>query len=93
MLWGILGIVAALMLIAVLFQQLRPLHAVTDPHHGSLDFEARRLLLDDAPIPDDAKEAILKPFPARVSQEVVASDEPTSEELGDDSRLRVFDEL
>lgn len=91
MVWGILGTVAALMLLAVLFQQLRPLRVDTDPHHAGLDFESRSNVLN-APIPDDAKEAILKPFPARVSQES-ASDGPTSVQVGEDSRLRVFDEL
>jgi hypothetical protein len=78
------------MLIAILAQQLRPLHIAKGTHH-TLDFESRSKLLN-APIPDDAKEAIIKPFPARISEDVGPA-LPPAPELGEDSRLQVFDEL
>jgi hypothetical protein len=87
--WAILATIASLVLLAILFQQLRPLH----PDHETnlnLSFSQRGNILD-APIPASAKEAIMNPLPPNRQKEVHT--EQPEPELEDDERLRVFDEL
>lgn len=89
-LWGILAAIAGLILVAILFQQLRPTHVSKVPKHA-LNFELRDKLVD-APIPEDAKDAIVKPLAARSSKSV-APPPSNIPDLKDDPRLRIFDEL
>jgi hypothetical protein len=87
--WGFLATITGLVLLAILFQQLRPLH----PDHETnpkLSFSERAKILD-APIPDIAKEAIMNPIPPDIQTEVRV--EQPVVELEDDERLRVFNEL
>ena len=87
--WGILGTITGMLLIAILFQQLRPLHPDHDIDRG-LSFSSRADILN-APIPDIAKEAILNPIPPDIRKEVrTVQSVPV---LEDDERLRIFDEL
>ena len=91
-LWGILSIVAGIIVFVILLQQLKPIHSAHS--HTSLDFGSRDLLVDleDAPIPNSAKEAITGPLTARPTQTVEAPPIPSST-LVDDSGLHMFDEL
>ncbi|KAH7123820.1 hypothetical protein B0J11DRAFT_529996 [Dendryphion nanum] len=90
--WGTIGVLVGLILITILFHQLKPMHS---PHHQpSLDFKSRDLLFDleDAPIPLSAKEAIIGPLSAQPTQIVEAPPLATST-LADDPGLHMFDEL
>jgi hypothetical protein len=84
-----LGSIAALVFALVLFHQLKLVQVV---HHTrpTPDFASRAKIMD-APIPDIAKEAIIGPSTSRSELKPV----PTiaADILGDDERLRVFDEL
>ncbi|KAF2847897.1 hypothetical protein T440DRAFT_470706 [Plenodomus tracheiphilus IPT5] len=86
--WGILGSIVAVIVALVFFHQLKPIHANEHPH-TALDFASRSAVLD-APIPDIAKEAIMRPATRATSSITETSPQPTMEE---DERLRIFDEL
>ncbi|KAF2442553.1 hypothetical protein P171DRAFT_434031 [Karstenula rhodostoma CBS 690.94] len=92
-LWGVVGALLGLVLLSILFQQLRPVHPDTG-HTRALDFASREQILN-APIPDIAKEAIMRPNQAK-EQLDVRIESPSaraSAALPEDDRLRVFDEL
>ncbi|KAF2730164.1 hypothetical protein EJ04DRAFT_515424 [Polyplosphaeria fusca] len=87
--WGILGTVLGLVVIAILFQQLRPLH-LNKPKH-KLDFSSREQIWE-APIPEAAKEALLETSPTCTLKMDTPISRPVAD-LEDDKRLRIFDEL
>ncbi|KAF2682666.1 hypothetical protein K458DRAFT_341384 [Lentithecium fluviatile CBS 122367] len=87
--WGTFGTIIGLILLAILFQQLKPVHPDLEPNVG-LDFSFRAKLLD-APIPDIAKEAIMSPATPNIRIQTPPV-KPTTK-LEDDHRLRIFDEL
>lgn len=91
-LWGTLSIIAGVIIIIILLQQLKPIHSTHS--RTTLDFGSRDLLVDieDAPIPHSAKEAITGPLTARPTQ-VVEPPPLASSTSVDDSGLRMFDEL
>jgi hypothetical protein len=78
-----------LILLAIVFQQLKPTPPDPEPN-PNLSFSSRAKILD-APIPDIAKEAIMNPIPPDIRKEETLV-KPVIE-LGDDERLRIFDEL
>ncbi|KAF2791550.1 hypothetical protein K505DRAFT_280472 [Melanomma pulvis-pyrius CBS 109.77] len=89
-LWGILGSIAGLIIIAILFQQLKPMHLASPKN--TLDFGSRAGVLN-APIPDAVKEALIK---SSTTTRNSRKDTPVSKSLTsteEDHRLRVFDEL
>ncbi|KAL5379788.1 hypothetical protein DPSP01_008258 [Paraphaeosphaeria sporulosa] len=92
-LWGIIGALLSLVLLSILFQQLRPVHPDTG-HTHALDFASREQILN-APIPDMAKEAIMRPNKAKEQLDVRIESPSARAEAGvpEDDRLRVFDEL
>jgi hypothetical protein len=93
-LWGIIGALLSLVLLSILFQQLRPVHPDT-AHTRALDFASRKQILS-APIPDIAKEVIMRPNQAREQLDVRIESPSASASAGlqeDDRLRRVFDEL
>ncbi|KAF1959081.1 hypothetical protein CC80DRAFT_440307 [Byssothecium circinans] len=90
-LWAIIGTVALVILLAIVFQQFKPLHA--NHPHKALNFISREET-PDAPISDIAKEAV---FSSSSTTPGVRIETPTQSqsltELGIDERFRVFDEL
>lgn len=92
-LWGIIGALLSLVLLSILFQQLRPVHPDTG-RTPALGFASREQILS-APIPDIAKEVIMQPNQGREQLDVrIAS--PSARALAgvqEDDRLRIFDEL
>ncbi|KAF2636099.1 hypothetical protein P280DRAFT_473247 [Massarina eburnea CBS 473.64] len=87
--WGIIGAIALLVLLSILFQQFKPLHV--DSPHKDLNFVSREKILD-APIPDMAKEAIYSSSRTTPSVRVETAAKAVTE-LGNEDRFRVFDEL
>ncbi|KAF9736206.1 hypothetical protein PMIN02_010129 [Paraphaeosphaeria minitans] len=92
-LWGIIGALLSLVLLSILFQQLRPVHPDTG-HTRALDFASRKQILN-APIPDMAKDAILKPNKAKEQLDVRIELPSSGADTGSpaDDSLRIFDEL
>lgn len=90
MLWGVLGTIAGVIIFAILFQQLKPTHVTKDPSSAP-NFGLRDALVD-APIPEDAKEAIIGPLTTESSPRV-ESPPSITRGMDDDNRLRIFDEL
>lgn len=90
MLWGILGMIACLMIIAILFQQLRPSHN-TKYMRDDVKFTSRSDLMG-VPIAEDTREAILNPIGGR-SSECVAPFPSQTVDWEDDEIIRKFDEL
>ncbi|KAF2751017.1 hypothetical protein M011DRAFT_464809 [Sporormia fimetaria CBS 119925] len=89
-LWGILGSIAVAMIISMLLLRLNPA-PVTESLQSSIDSTSRSLF--DAPIPDETKEAIITPIPARPSTHITWDPPYAQSTHADDDRLRVFDEL
>lgn len=87
--WGILSTIATLILVVIIFHQLKPIH-VSKGHRTGLDF-ASRAKISDAPIPDIAKEAIIGSLTNIATPTIETS--VASLLLEDDERLRKFDEL
>jgi hypothetical protein len=87
----ILGFIAAVVSALVIFHQLRPLHL---PEHEKLspNFASRAKIMD-APLPDIAKEVILKSSVDTTSSEPQRVRTIPARVEGDDQRLRAFDEL
>ncbi|KAF2662727.1 hypothetical protein K491DRAFT_685898 [Lophiostoma macrostomum CBS 122681] len=92
MLWAVLGTVTALVFIAILFQQLKPV--AVDRDADNIPQFALRDVLADAPIPEAAKEAIATPLirTTPAIQQVMSIPSDTPESIEDD-KLRIFDEL
>ena len=89
MLWATLASIVALILIATLFQQLKPLHLSKD--YKALDFASRQQVIS-APIPDAAKEVLAGSFdPTPSSRREKPVTKPIVEAV--DDRLHIFDEL
>ncbi|KAF2118318.1 hypothetical protein BDV96DRAFT_488467 [Lophiotrema nucula] len=88
-LWGILGTILGLCVIAILIHQLKPIHATSHGH--SLDFSSREELFE-APIPEAAKEALFQTFPSTSSPRETLLPK-SAPDLDEDPRLRLFDEL
>ena len=86
-LWSIMGSIIGLILLSILFQQLRPVHPETT-RTPALDFTSREQVLN-APIPDIAKEALMSPKQDQLDVRIEAP--PIA--LVDDHPLRAFDEL
>lgn len=87
--WGTIASITVLILALILFHQLRPMGLPHDPR-PSLDF-ATRARIQEAPIPDIAKEAIIG-HPSR-SSTTEAATQLTESALEDHKSLRIFDEL
>ncbi|KAF2705218.1 hypothetical protein K504DRAFT_471730 [Pleomassaria siparia CBS 279.74] len=91
-LWGILGSIAGLMLVAILVHQLKP----TSVPKKHLDFSSRDDILN-APIPEVAKEALMKTATTKSKSKSKSRKEtPVSravKDIKDDDGLRIFDEL
>jgi hypothetical protein len=92
-LWGIIGALLGLVLLSMLFQQLRPVRPDTG-HPPTLGFTSRKQILN-APIPDMAKEALMRPNKAteQLDVRIESPSARVSAGLEDDNRLRAFDEL
>ncbi|EAT88044.2 hypothetical protein SNOG_04284 [Parastagonospora nodorum SN15] len=88
-LWAILGSIAALVFALILFHQLKPID-VTHDDRPTTDFASRAKIIN-APIPDIAKQAIIGPTTSKSELEPILTH--AAESIGDDDRLRVFDEL
>jgi hypothetical protein len=91
MFWGILASLVALILILVLFHQLRPIH--TNENLKPTINAATRGSIMAAPIPDMAKEDILDLATRIPSVKLEPPPTRSAIRLEDDNRLRVFDEL
>ncbi|KAJ4288134.1 hypothetical protein N0V90_012151 [Kalmusia sp. IMI 367209] len=89
---GIIGAFLGLIVLSILFQQLRPVHLHSE-HKPALDFSSRDQIAN-APIPDMAKEAIMShmkpPLDVRIEPPAM---KPSASKLVDDHRIRAFDEL
>ena len=88
--WGVVGFIASVFFIFILFHTSEPVHDSLKQRDTRLDPATRDAILN-ADIPEIAKEAIIGPETAKVSPTVgVADTEPIPE---DDELLRAFDEL
>ena len=87
--WGTLGIILGLCVIAILIHQLKPMHATTHKH--PLDFSSREELFE-APIPEYAKEALFQTFQSTSPLRETPLPKSAAD-LDEDPRLRLFDEL
>lgn len=93
-LWSIIGAILGLVMLSIVFQQLRPVHPDTG-HTPALDFVSREQILN-APIPDIAKEAIMRPNKDKEPLDVRIQSPSAKASAGlpdTDHRLRAFDEL
>lgn len=90
-LWSIIGTIVGVILLSILFQQLRPVHPDHE-HMRTLDFASREQILN-APIPDMAKEVIMNPGKKQLDVRIQSSSAHTGAGVADDHRLRTFDEL
>ncbi|KAJ4345644.1 uncharacterized protein N0V89_011778 [Didymosphaeria variabile] len=90
-LWGIISALLGLVVLSSLFQQLKPVHPDTG-HTPALDFASREQILN-APIPDIAKEAIMRPKKEPLDVRLQSPSIKGTIGLADDHRLRAFDEL
>lgn len=89
-LWSIIGTIIGLILLSIIFQQFRPVHPDVQDRHP-LDFASREQILN-APIPDMAKEVIMKPGRDQLDLRPSPGVPPVAEPA-DDPILRAFDEL
>ncbi|KAF2467577.1 uncharacterized protein BDR25DRAFT_292080 [Lindgomyces ingoldianus] len=90
-LWGIFGTLIGLVVIAMLVQQLKPVHSAIDSKKA-LDFGSRSNHID-APIPESAKEALINSSPTGSKCQSSASLSKTILVPEADPGLRTFDEL
>ncbi|KAF2187741.1 hypothetical protein K469DRAFT_568939 [Zopfia rhizophila CBS 207.26] len=90
-LWGILGTIAGLIVVAILFQQFKSIHSAHDPEHP-LKFGPRSILSDDS-IPEPAKEVLLQHSATRQGPQTLSKPATSASAIENDSRLRIFDEL
>lgn len=90
-LWGILASVAAVMILLILIQHFRPVHTVNEEYQ-TLDSVTKDRILS-APIPDVAKKDIVGLATGTPGLNLQIPLDGSAMALGDDARLRVFDEL
>lgn len=90
-LWSIIGSFLGLILLSILFQQLRPVHT-DNTHAHPPDFASRGQILN-APMPEVDKQAMINPTKEPLDVRIQSPSVEPVIEVTDDDRLRVFDEL
>ncbi|KAF1975298.1 hypothetical protein BU23DRAFT_579302 [Bimuria novae-zelandiae CBS 107.79] len=90
-LWSIIGSTLGLILLLILFQQLKPVHP-RSAHKHDLDFASRDQILN-APIPDIAKEVIMSPTKEQLDVRIASPSVRPTTNVEADHLLRAFDEL